>query len=43
MGIKKVIKLFINIFHMILKFIYSEKAKKICEIFTSLLSYVVPP
>ena len=25
-----------------LKFIYSEKAKKFCEIFTLLLSYVVP-
>ena len=24
------------------KFIYSEKAKKICEIFTLILSYVVP-
>ena len=26
----------------ILKFIYSEKATKCCEIFTLLLSYVVP-
>ena len=26
----------------LLKFIYSEKAKKLCEIFTLLLSYVVP-
>ena len=26
----------------LLKFIYSEKAKKFCEIFTLLLSYVVP-
>ena len=25
-----------------IKFIYSEKATKFCEIFTSLLSYVVP-
>ena len=27
---------------LILKFIYSEKATKFCEIFTLLLSYVVP-
>ena len=27
---------------MALKFIYSEKAAKFCEIFTLLLSYVVP-
>ena len=27
---------------MIVKFIYSEKATKFCEIFTLLLSYVVP-
>ena len=27
---------------MQLKFIYSEKATKFCEIFTLLLSYVVP-
>ena len=27
---------------MILKFIYSEKTKKFCEISTLLLSYVVP-
>ena len=27
---------------MIIKFIYSEKAAKFCEIFTLLLSYVVP-
>ena len=27
---------------MQLKFIYSEKATKFCEIFTSLLSHVVP-
>ena len=26
----------------VLKFIYSEKATKLCEIFTLLLSYVVP-
>ena len=26
----------------LLKFIYSEKATKFCEIFTLLLSYVVP-
>ena len=26
----------------VLKFIYSEKATKFCEIFTLLLSYVVP-
>ena len=26
----------------VVKFIYSEKATKICEIFTSILSYVVP-
>ena len=28
--------------YILLKFIYSEKAKKFCEIFTLLLSYVVP-
>ena len=27
---------------MVVKFIYSEKATKFCEIFTLLLSYVVP-
>ena len=27
---------------LVLKFIYSEKATKFCEIFTLLLSYVVP-
>ena len=27
---------------MLVKFIYSEKATKLCEIFTLLLSYVVP-
>ena len=27
---------------MVLKFIYSEKAAKFCQIFTLLLSYVVP-
>ena len=29
-------------FHICLKFIYSEKATKFCEISTLLLSYVVP-
>ena len=29
-------------FNFLLKFIYSEKATKFCEIFTLLLSYVVP-
>ena len=29
-------------FYSILKFVYSEKATKFCEIFTLLLSYVVP-
>ena len=29
-------------FHYLLKFIYSKKATKFCEIFTLLLSYVVP-
>ena len=29
-------------FWFFLKFIYSEKATKFCEIFTLLLSYVVP-
>ena len=28
--------------NVVLKFIYSEKATKFCEIFTLLLSYVVP-
>ena len=28
--------------NMYVKFIYSEKASKFCEIFTLLLSYVVP-
>ena len=28
--------------HLSLKFIYSEKATKFCEIFTLLLSYAVP-
>ena len=28
--------------HNAVKFIYSEKATKLCEIFTLLLSYVVP-
>ena len=28
--------------HAIIKFVYSEKAAKFCEIFTLLLSYVVP-
>ena len=32
----------VNVFWFFLKFIYSEKATKFCEIFTLLLSYVVP-
>ena len=33
---------FALILHGLLKFMYSEKATKLCEIFTLLLSYVVP-
>jgi hypothetical protein len=33
---------FFQNFKMYVKFIYSENATKICEIFTLLLSYVVP-
>ena len=31
-----------NLHMLVLKFIYSEKATKFCEIFTLLLSYLVP-
>ena len=31
-----------DIMHRMVKFIYSEKATKFCEIFNLLLSYVVP-
>ena len=34
--------LFLNGNHIWLKFICSEKATQFCELFTSLLSYVVP-
>ena len=34
--------MYFHIADVFLKFIYSEKATKFCEIFTLLLSYVVP-
>ena len=40
--VKSSLILFEIICTVVIKFIYSEKATKFCEIFTLLLSYVVP-